>query len=73
MVVTVAWGTLEWTAGGVAQLVQGGQAIRLAGVNPIQVASVRTPAPTKADVELVWEPYWTPEKMDPRVRSLLWG
>jgi metal-sulfur cluster biosynthetic enzyme len=28
---------------------------------------------TKADVELVWEPYWTPEKMDPRVRSLLWG
>jgi metal-sulfur cluster biosynthetic enzyme len=25
------------------------------------------------DVELVWEPYWTPEKMDPRVRSLLWG
>jgi metal-sulfur cluster biosynthetic enzyme len=27
----------------------------------------------KADVELVWEPYWTPEKMDPRVRSLLWG
>ena len=28
---------------------------------------------TKAEVELVWEPYWTPEKMDPRVRSLLWG
>jgi metal-sulfur cluster biosynthetic enzyme len=28
---------------------------------------------TKADVVLVWEPYWTPEKMDPRVRSLLWG
>ncbi|HXY68403.1 MAG TPA: metal-sulfur cluster assembly factor [Gemmatimonadales bacterium] len=28
---------------------------------------------SKADVELVWEPYWTPEKMDPRVRSLLWG
>jgi metal-sulfur cluster biosynthetic enzyme len=28
---------------------------------------------TKVDVELVWEPYWTPEKMDPRVRSLLWG
>ncbi len=27
----------------------------------------------KADVQLVWEPYWTPEKMDPRVRSLLWG
>ena len=28
---------------------------------------------SKVDVELVWEPYWTPEKMDPRVRSLLWG
>ena len=28
---------------------------------------------TKVTVELVWEPYWTPEKMDPRVRSLLWG
>jgi metal-sulfur cluster biosynthetic enzyme len=22
-------------------------------------------------VELVWEPYWTPEKMDPRVRTFL--
>ncbi len=28
---------------------------------------------TKVNVELVWEPYWSPEKMDPRVRSLLWG
>lgn len=23
------------------------------------------------DVELIWEPYWTPEKMDPRVRTFL--
>jgi metal-sulfur cluster biosynthetic enzyme len=23
------------------------------------------------DVDLVWEPYWTPEKMDPRVRTFL--
>ena len=23
------------------------------------------------DVVLVWEPYWTPEKMDPRVRTFL--
>lgn len=22
-------------------------------------------------VELVWEPYWTPERIDPRVRSFL--
>lgn len=24
-----------------------------------------------AEVELVWDPYWTPEKMDPRVRAFL--
>lgn len=23
------------------------------------------------EVELVWEPYWTPEKMDPRIRAFL--
>jgi metal-sulfur cluster biosynthetic enzyme len=26
---------------------------------------------SEVDVELVWEPYWTPEKMDPRVRAFL--
>jgi metal-sulfur cluster biosynthetic enzyme len=26
---------------------------------------------TSATVELVWEPYWTPDKMDPRVRAFL--
>ncbi|MGH7518368.1 MAG: metal-sulfur cluster assembly factor [Gemmatimonadales bacterium] len=26
---------------------------------------------TDVEVELVWEPYWTPEKMDPRVRAFL--
>ena len=26
---------------------------------------------TAVDLELVWEPYWTPEKMDPRVRAFL--
>jgi metal-sulfur cluster biosynthetic enzyme len=25
------------------------------------------------EVEIVWEPYWTPEKMDPRLRTLLGG
>ncbi len=25
------------------------------------------------EVELVWEPYWTPEKMDPRLRAFLGG
>jgi metal-sulfur cluster biosynthetic enzyme len=28
---------------------------------------------TGADVEIVWEPYWTPERMDPRVRAFLGG
>jgi metal-sulfur cluster biosynthetic enzyme len=26
---------------------------------------------TSVDLELVWEPYWTPDKMDPRVRAFL--
>jgi metal-sulfur cluster biosynthetic enzyme len=26
---------------------------------------------TKVEVELVWEPYWTPDRMDPRVRAFL--
>lgn len=26
---------------------------------------------TGVDLELVWEPYWTPERMDPRVRAFL--
>lgn len=25
------------------------------------------------DVEIVWEPYWTPERIDPRVRAFLGG
>ncbi len=24
-----------------------------------------------AEVELVWDPYWTPDRMDPRVRAFL--
>ena len=26
---------------------------------------------TEARIELVWEPYWTPERIDPRVRAFL--
>lgn len=26
---------------------------------------------TNATIELVWEPYWTPERIDPRVRAFL--
>jgi metal-sulfur cluster biosynthetic enzyme len=25
----------------------------------------------EVDVEIVWEPYWTPERIDPRVRAYL--
>jgi metal-sulfur cluster biosynthetic enzyme len=28
---------------------------------------------TSVEVEIVWEPYWTPDKMDPRVRAFLGG
>jgi len=43
MVVSVYRGTLQWTAGGVAQVVQGGQAITVSGINPIEVASTAAP------------------------------
>lgn len=26
---------------------------------------------TGVEVELVWDPYWTPEKMDPRVKAFM--
>ena len=26
---------------------------------------------TDAKIELIWEPYWTPERIDPRVRAFL--
>ncbi len=28
---------------------------------------------TSVSVEIVWEPYWTPERMDPRIRAFLGG
>ena len=43
MVVTAEHGSLEWTAGGVAQTVGDGQAIQVSGINPIQVASLTPP------------------------------
>lgn len=27
----------------------------------------------KVDIELVWTPYWTPEKIDPKLRAFLGG
>jgi len=26
---------------------------------------------TDVDIEIVWEPYWTPDRMDPKVRALM--
>lgn len=26
---------------------------------------------TKTDIELVWSPYWTPDRIDPKVRAYL--
>ena len=35
-------------------------------------AAVRTVEGVKnVDVSLVWEPFWTPERIDPRVRALM--
>jgi metal-sulfur cluster biosynthetic enzyme len=28
---------------------------------------------TSVEVEIVWEPYWTPERMDPRIRAFMGG
>jgi hypothetical protein len=44
MVVAAYRGTMQWVAGGVAQLVQGGQAIRVSGVGPLRVARAPLPA-----------------------------
>ena len=33
---------------------------------------IRTlPGVEDVDIEIVWEPFWTPERIDPRVRSFL--
>ena len=49
MVVSVYRGSLQWTAGGVAQTVQSGQAVSVSGINPIEVASVALGAPDGFD------------------------
>ena len=38
--------------------------------NDKQVAS-DMPGVATVEVELVWDPYWTPERMDPRVKAFL--
>ncbi|HVH10682.1 MAG TPA: metal-sulfur cluster assembly factor [Gemmatimonadales bacterium] len=29
------------------------------------------PGVADVDIEIVWEPYWTPERMDPKIRALM--
>ena len=49
MVVAVYRGTLQWTAGGVAQMVQAGQAIGVSGTGTIQVETAALPAQDSFD------------------------
>ena len=42
-------GSMQWIAGGIAQLVQGGQAISVSGVSPLRVAWAPLPAPDELD------------------------
>ncbi|MFN0177547.1 MAG: metal-sulfur cluster assembly factor [Gemmatimonadales bacterium] len=37
----------------------------------VRVVAQQVEGVNSAEVELVWEPYWTPERMDPRVRAFL--
>lgn len=39
-------------------------------VNGVKTAVQCLPDVTKVDVELVWEPEWTPEKMSPKIRDM---
>jgi hypothetical protein len=49
MLVAVYRGTLQWTAGGVAQTVQSGQAIGVSGIDPLQVTSAALPGSDSFD------------------------
>ncbi|MBU9711494.1 metal-sulfur cluster assembly factor [Bacillus tamaricis] len=40
-------------------------------INGVRSAVIDHPNVTKCDVELVWEPAWTPEKMSSKVRDML--
>lgn len=40
-------------------------------VHDVHRAVKELPGVKDVDVEIVWEPYWTPEKIDPKVRALL--
>lgn len=37
----------------------------------VRIVAQQVEGVNSAEVELVWEPYWTPERMDPRVRAFL--
>lgn len=39
-------------------------------INGVKTAVQSLPTVTKVDVDLVWEPEWTPEKMSPKIRDM---
>lgn len=39
-------------------------------INGVKTAVQSIPTVTKVDVDLVWEPEWTPEKMSPKIRDM---
>ena len=49
MIITAVHGSLEWTAGGVAQTLKDGQTIQVSGINPIQVTSLALAVPDDFD------------------------
>lgn len=42
-------------------------------VNDVNTTIMNLEGVQSVDVEIVWEPYWTPERIDPRVRAFLGG
>lgn len=40
-------------------------------VNGVQAAAEAVPGVVRAEVELVWEPLWSPERLSPEARRLL--
>ena len=40
-------------------------------MNDVEQAVRGVDGVTGVEIELVWEPYWTPERIDPRVRAFL--
>lgn len=40
-------------------------------IGDVKRVAADLPGVATVDVELVWDPYWTPDRMDPRVKAFL--